>query len=243
MLHFLLSSVGLVHLLWLSLFPGSWWLNTTCIMKLYSRDTQLMSFTDVSSAPPSGCVYEQQPYRHTEHFYHPTDNCRSCACTNGTVHCQRKPCPFAPCSHPITQQCCRTCEGTVYYLCQDIVTQSILYILIITLCHQYQQNKCDAVVQSHKKPHFLWFNHVFCVWLPLQAADTRAESERMGRLGMMHLINVQCVSAVRAQSGARGSTARRPTVNIQSRDSAACPVKVSETLLSNVPVTHFCQQL
>ncbi|XP_034389852.1 kielin/chordin-like protein [Cyclopterus lumpus] len=65
-------------------------------------------------APPSGCVYEQQPYRHTERFYHPTDNCRSCACTNGTVQCQRKPCPFVPCSHPITQQCCRTCEGCLY---------------------------------------------------------------------------------------------------------------------------------
>ncbi|XP_031149313.1 kielin/chordin-like protein [Sander lucioperca] len=65
-------------------------------------------------APPSDCVYEQQPYRHTERFYHPTDNCRSCTCTNGTVHCQRKPCSFAPCSHPITQQCCRTCEGCLY---------------------------------------------------------------------------------------------------------------------------------
>ncbi|XP_034734849.1 kielin/chordin-like protein isoform X1 [Etheostoma cragini] len=65
-------------------------------------------------APPSDCVYEQQPYRHTERFYHPTDNCRTCTCTNGTVHCQRRPCSFAPCSHPITQQCCRTCEGCLY---------------------------------------------------------------------------------------------------------------------------------
>ncbi|XP_028441200.1 kielin/chordin-like protein isoform X2 [Perca flavescens] len=65
-------------------------------------------------APPSDCVYEQQPYRHTERFYHPTDSCRSCTCTNGTVHCQRNLCSFAPCSHPITQQCCRTCEGCLY---------------------------------------------------------------------------------------------------------------------------------
>ncbi|XP_071356594.1 kielin/chordin-like protein isoform X2 [Trachinotus anak] len=65
-------------------------------------------------APPSDCVYEQRPYRHTEQFYHPTDNCRLCACTNGTVKCQRKPCPFAACSHPITQECCRTCEGCLY---------------------------------------------------------------------------------------------------------------------------------
>ncbi|XP_042352823.1 kielin/chordin-like protein [Plectropomus leopardus] len=65
-------------------------------------------------APPLDCVYEQRPYRHNERFYHPTDNCRSCTCTNGTVHCQRKSCPFVPCSHPITQQCCRTCEGCLY---------------------------------------------------------------------------------------------------------------------------------
>ncbi|KAM8892202.1 kielin/chordin-like protein isoform 2-T2 [Spinachia spinachia] len=65
-------------------------------------------------APPSGCVYEQQSYRHTERFYHPTDSCRSCACTNGTVHCRHKSCPFAPCSHPITLQCCQTCEGCLH---------------------------------------------------------------------------------------------------------------------------------
>uniref|UniRef100_A0A3Q0SWD6 VWFC domain-containing protein n=1 Tax=Amphilophus citrinellus TaxID=61819 RepID=A0A3Q0SWD6_AMPCI len=38
--------------------------------------------------------------------------CRSCTCTNGKVHCKRKRCPFAHCSHPIIQDCCRTCEGT-----------------------------------------------------------------------------------------------------------------------------------
>ncbi|KAM9351632.1 kielin/chordin-like protein [Symphorus nematophorus] len=65
-------------------------------------------------APPSDCVYEQRPYRHTERFYHPTDSCQSCSCMDGTVHCQRKPCPFAACSHPITQECCRTCEGCLY---------------------------------------------------------------------------------------------------------------------------------
>ncbi|XP_044213158.1 kielin/chordin-like protein isoform X1 [Thunnus albacares] len=65
-------------------------------------------------APPSDCVYEQRTYRHTERFYHPTDNCQLCTCTNGKVHCQRKPCPSAQCSHPITQPCCRTCEGCLY---------------------------------------------------------------------------------------------------------------------------------
>ncbi|XP_075998591.1 kielin/chordin-like protein isoform X2 [Genypterus blacodes] len=65
-------------------------------------------------APPSNCGYKHQHYRHTERFYDPSDTCRSCVCTNGTVHCQRKPCPFASCSHPITQDCCRTCEGCLH---------------------------------------------------------------------------------------------------------------------------------
>lgn len=61
--------------------------------------------------PPSDCTYEHRPYRHTERFYHPTDSCQSCVCTNGTVQCQHKPCPFPSCSHPITRDCCRSCEG------------------------------------------------------------------------------------------------------------------------------------
>ncbi|XP_013888896.1 kielin/chordin-like protein isoform X2 [Austrofundulus limnaeus] len=61
--------------------------------------------------PPSDCVYEQRPYRHTERFHPPTDSCQTCVCNNGSVHCQHKPCPFAPCSHPVTQECCRSCQG------------------------------------------------------------------------------------------------------------------------------------
>ncbi|XP_072290734.1 kielin/chordin-like protein [Eucyclogobius newberryi] len=65
----------------------------------------------VCPAPPSHCTYEDRPYRHSERFYHPTDSCQSCLCTNGTIQCQRRPCPFASCSHPITQDCCRSCDG------------------------------------------------------------------------------------------------------------------------------------
>ncbi|XP_028305155.1 kielin/chordin-like protein isoform X2 [Gouania willdenowi] len=64
--------------------------------------------------PPSDCVYEQRTYRNTERFLHPTDGCRSCTCNNGAVHCQRKPCPFASCLHPVTRDCCRTCDGCLY---------------------------------------------------------------------------------------------------------------------------------
>uniref|UniRef100_A0A8C6WIJ8 VWFC domain-containing protein n=1 Tax=Neogobius melanostomus TaxID=47308 RepID=A0A8C6WIJ8_9GOBI len=38
----------------------------------------------------------------------------SCVCTNGTVQCQHRPCPFASCSNPITRDCCRSCEGCLY---------------------------------------------------------------------------------------------------------------------------------
>ncbi|XP_029952600.1 kielin/chordin-like protein [Salarias fasciatus] len=65
-------------------------------------------------APPSGCLYEERSYRHMERFQHPTDNCRVCNCHNEAVQCQRKPCPFASCSHPVTQECCQTCDACLY---------------------------------------------------------------------------------------------------------------------------------
>ncbi|XP_031418057.1 kielin/chordin-like protein [Clupea harengus] len=65
-------------------------------------------------APPANCVYVGQTYMHTQRFYHPTDSCQSCSCTNGTVSCVRKPCPPALCVHPIQQDCCRTCDGCMY---------------------------------------------------------------------------------------------------------------------------------
>ncbi|XP_068507212.1 kielin/chordin-like protein isoform X1 [Syngnathus scovelli] len=65
-------------------------------------------------APPLNCELDVQTYRHSERFYSPSDRCQLCSCDNGTVHCQRKPCPFASCSHPVTRDCCRTCQGCLY---------------------------------------------------------------------------------------------------------------------------------
>ncbi|XP_078275752.1 kielin/chordin-like protein isoform X1 [Rhinoraja longicauda] len=62
-------------------------------------------------APPAECLYSGILYIHTQHFYDPLDKCRSCMCNNGTVTCQRKPCAPLQCSHPILQDCCRTCDG------------------------------------------------------------------------------------------------------------------------------------
>ncbi|KAK7160533.1 hypothetical protein R3I93_008242 [Phoxinus phoxinus] len=65
-------------------------------------------------APPADCNVERQYYRHAQQFHHPIDSCQSCICTNGAMTCQRRPCPFAACSHPIVQECCRTCDGCLY---------------------------------------------------------------------------------------------------------------------------------
>ncbi|XP_043944568.1 kielin/chordin-like protein [Protopterus annectens] len=65
-------------------------------------------------APPLECLYSGHSFKHMERFYDPLDKCRICICNNGTVTCQRKPCAPVLCSHPILQDCCRTCDGCLY---------------------------------------------------------------------------------------------------------------------------------
>ncbi|XP_060698749.1 kielin/chordin-like protein isoform X2 [Hemiscyllium ocellatum] len=65
-------------------------------------------------APPSECHYNGLLYQHMQRFYDPSDACRSCICNNGTITCQRKPCAPLQCSHPILQDCCRTCDGCLF---------------------------------------------------------------------------------------------------------------------------------
>ncbi|KAJ8261951.1 hypothetical protein GJAV_G00160360, partial [Gymnothorax javanicus] len=65
-------------------------------------------------APPADCSHVGQSYKHTERFYDPANKCRICTCTNGSVSCQRRPCSHAHCTHPILQDCCRTCDGCLY---------------------------------------------------------------------------------------------------------------------------------
>eukprot|EP00066_Takifugu_rubripes_P016015 XP_011605281.1 PREDICTED: kielin/chordin-like protein [Takifugu rubripes] len=88
--------------------------NVQCLMK---RCPQL-ACTNPSLLPGDCCPRcpgnNYKTYRHSQRFYHPSDSCQSCACTDGAVRCQRKPCPFAACSHPILQECCRTCEGCLH---------------------------------------------------------------------------------------------------------------------------------
>ncbi|XP_054844536.1 kielin/chordin-like protein [Eublepharis macularius] len=66
-------------------------------------------------APPASCLYLGVSYQHTERFYDPSDKCRDCICSNGTVTCQRQPCAPVQCSHPLKQDCCRSCDGCLYH--------------------------------------------------------------------------------------------------------------------------------
>ncbi|XP_015279092.1 PREDICTED: kielin/chordin-like protein, partial [Gekko japonicus] len=65
-------------------------------------------------APPASCLYLGVSYQHVERFYDPSDKCRDCVCSNGTITCQRQPCAPALCSHPLKQDCCRSCDGCLY---------------------------------------------------------------------------------------------------------------------------------
>ncbi|XP_019607131.2 kielin/chordin-like protein isoform X1 [Rhinolophus sinicus] len=67
-------------------------------------------------ASPSGCPLPEGlvPARHQEHFSPPGDPCRRCLCLDGSVSCQRLPCPPAPCAHPRQGPCCPSCDGCLY---------------------------------------------------------------------------------------------------------------------------------
>ncbi|XP_036905133.1 kielin/chordin-like protein [Sturnira hondurensis] len=51
---------------------------------------------------------------HQEHFFPPGDPCHRCLCLDGSVSCQRLPCPPAPCAHPRQGPCCPSCDGCLY---------------------------------------------------------------------------------------------------------------------------------
>ncbi|KAM9650369.1 kielin/chordin-like protein [Trichechus inunguis] len=54
------------------------------------------------------------PAHHQEHFSLPGDSCRRCLCLDGSVSCQRLPCPPALCPHPRQGPCCLACDGCSY---------------------------------------------------------------------------------------------------------------------------------
>ncbi|XP_047416876.1 kielin/chordin-like protein isoform X3 [Sciurus carolinensis] len=67
-------------------------------------------------AAPAGCLWPgiAVPARHQEHFSPPGHPCRRCLCLDGSVSCQRLPCPPALCAHPRQGSCCPSCDGCLY---------------------------------------------------------------------------------------------------------------------------------
>uniref|UniRef100_A0A8D0Y336 Kielin cysteine rich BMP regulator n=1 Tax=Sus scrofa TaxID=9823 RepID=A0A8D0Y336_PIG len=64
-------------------------------------------------ATPSSCPRpgSKVPAHHQEHFSPPDDPCHLCLCLDGSVSCQRLPCPPVPCTHPCQGPCCPSCDG------------------------------------------------------------------------------------------------------------------------------------
>ncbi|MBZ3888562.1 Kielin/chordin-like protein [Sciurus carolinensis] len=67
-------------------------------------------------AAPARCLWPgiAVPARHQEHFSPPGHPCRRCLCLDGSVSCQRLPCPPALCAHPRQGSCCPSCDGCLY---------------------------------------------------------------------------------------------------------------------------------
>ena len=91
-------------------------------MRRYSTDHPLSLFTfpiqPVCRHPVAGeccpqcggdCLYEEVQYRNNQVFARP-EECQECHCREGSVYCQRKSCPHAPCRHPVEEDCCPHCE-------------------------------------------------------------------------------------------------------------------------------------
>lgn len=72
-----------------------------------------MTCRTLPSDAPTGCPQSGNtaPVRHQEHFFQPGDPCSRCLCLDGSVSCQRLPCPPAPCAHPRQGACCPSCDG------------------------------------------------------------------------------------------------------------------------------------
>ncbi|XP_072508897.1 kielin/chordin-like protein isoform X2 [Notamacropus eugenii] len=64
---------------------------------------------------PADCSVPGMPSaHHQQHFSPPGDPCRQCLCLNGSVSCQRLPCPRTFCTHPLQGDCCPSCDGCLY---------------------------------------------------------------------------------------------------------------------------------
>ncbi|KAI4897940.1 hypothetical protein NFI96_019845 [Prochilodus magdalenae] len=61
-----------------------------------------------------GCMYNGVPRGNGATFADTSDPCGTCVCRDGSVTCERRPCPAINCPFPVQGQCCPSCEGCRY---------------------------------------------------------------------------------------------------------------------------------
>ncbi|XP_074124076.1 kielin/chordin-like protein isoform X1 [Sminthopsis crassicaudata] len=65
--------------------------------------------------PPADCLVPGMPSAHHQQYFSPPgDPCHRCLCLNGSISCQRLPCPQTFCTHPLQGDCCPSCDGCFY---------------------------------------------------------------------------------------------------------------------------------
>lgn len=168
--------------------------------------------TPCSVAPATGCFYLGTTYQHMERFYDPSDKCRDCICSNGTITCQHQPCAPVQCSHPLQQDCCRSCDGNGQLL--QLQLQSVLAQL-------FQET-------------WLWrlsFMIGCCCSLPPQGAFTKRRSSPMESSLQTPRTPVASVPAGKGVSPVSPSLALR-----QSAPSLSPGLAVKSAKVSHVPV-------
>ncbi|KAL3884246.1 hypothetical protein ACJMK2_030464 [Sinanodonta woodiana] len=62
----------------------------------------------------TNCTYKGISYTNGQSFTDPNDECRTCQCASGNVHCKKEPCPQISCSSPIRGRCCSTCTDCLH---------------------------------------------------------------------------------------------------------------------------------
>uniref|UniRef100_W5NEV9 Kielin cysteine rich BMP regulator n=1 Tax=Lepisosteus oculatus TaxID=7918 RepID=W5NEV9_LEPOC len=61
-----------------------------------------------------GCLYNGKEFANGEQFADVSDPCGKCVCQEGTVSCEKRPCPVMECPFPVQTRCCQACDGCNY---------------------------------------------------------------------------------------------------------------------------------
>lgn len=77
----------------------------------HRNNVPLMSDLFIGGTFPAGCLYQGRERANGETWDDPSDPCAVCVCHEGSVRCERKPCPPSNCNHPVGTECCMSCDG------------------------------------------------------------------------------------------------------------------------------------